>query len=184
MQWSEDQWAPLPQTPQSAEYCALAGVPQLITKKAQVFGDCMGVVKVANLPRKSQLSHKLLYAGAFRACGSLPGASLVEDVSWVKAHVLDKMTQADILNMAPEEFWKAQGNRGADTHAKKAVDCHQPFPEGAMEQIGTSLKELRILFQLMASVLRLWPKLPRGMLRVPAGARVPKAKVEKPPHRS
>ena len=174
-------WAPLPQTPQSAEYCAMAAVPQLITRKAQVFGDCMGVVKVANLPRRSQLSHKLLYAGAFRACGSLPGASLVDDVSWVKAHVLDKMSQAEIQDMDPMDFWKAQGNSGADTHAKMALDCHQSYPDGAMEEVASSLKELKIIFRLMASVLRLWPKLPRGMGRVPTGARIPRARVEKPP---
>jgi len=165
-------WDPLPQTPQAAEYCALASVPQVITGNAHVYGDCLGVVNLANAPIKSQLSPSLLYSGAFRAGMALASRIFIQKVDWVKAHVLDRMSAEAIGAMDPHDFWKACGNRAADLEAKEALSCHPVMPHDVMAMIDKTMGHLQISLQILSAVLRLWPKLPRGMARMPTGERV------------
>jgi len=165
-------WAPLPQTPQAAEYCGMAAVAQLITRIARVYGDCLGVVNLANAPARVQLSPKLLYSGAFRCNMSLPQLSFIESVEWVKAHVLDKMPLELRESMSPLELWKAAGNQVADREAKAALECHPTIPVESMRAVDKDVEMAKISLQVIAAVLRLWPKLPRGMARMPAGTRV------------
>ena len=165
-------WAPLPQTPQAAEFCALAAVAQVLTERARIYGDCWGVVKLANAPLRCQLSPKVLYAGAFRDMMSLPQAQLIDSVEWVKAHILDTLSE-DQMNELPEnDLWKAKGNQLADVAAKQALSCHPQLPKDIMDVVDKELNMAYIALQVMAAVLRLWPKLPRGMPRTPLGTKV------------
>jgi len=173
-------WAPLPQTPQASEYCALVAANQLVARRARVHGDCLGVVNGANAPQAKRLSHKLLYAGAFRACLMTEGPKHIEEVIWGRAHMLDKMAEEEIQKLSEEELWKCRGNAVADVEAKAAIVCHPSFDPEAMKEIDGMLKRADIVLRNLSAVLRLWPKLPRGMNRVPKGGQIGRKKIVRP----
>ena len=122
-------WAHLPQSPQAAEYCAMAAACELIGGDAIVFGDCANVIRDAQLPPEQALAPRKLYAGITRAAR---GAQFFAKTSVVKvpAHV----TETD--DMAGDELFRVRGNTAADTEAKAAYDCHAHAPVEVRKSIG------------------------------------------------
>jgi hypothetical protein len=98
--------------------------------------------------------------------------AMVSSVEWVKAHVMDRMSAEAIDLMEPLEKWKAISNGAADKEAKEALGCHPEFPDDMVKVIERELNHVQLSMQVISAVLRLWPRLPRGMLRLPTGDKV------------
>ena len=87
-------WAPIPQTPQSAEHCAYAAALQLADEHAIIVSDCKRVVAAAALPLSKRLSPNRFHAGMLRSALACDLKGCIKAI-WTKAHVLDSMDPAD-----------------------------------------------------------------------------------------
>ncbi len=116
---------PLPQTPQAAEYVALATVKQFARPltPVDVASDCANVVADANAGPVRALAPRKVYAGVVK--------EIIADTSWAKHAVVRKVpahqTPSAVPAGRPRE--DAVGNNLADALAKEAGKMHgQPSP--------------------------------------------------------
>ncbi len=153
-------WAHLPQSPQAAEYCALAAACELIGGEATIFGDCANVIRDAQLPPVQATAPRKLYAGITRVARAAPFFAKASVVK-VPAHV----TETD--DMEPDERFRVRGNTAADSEAKAAFQCHaHAFPE-VRKSIGRTVGEARHVIAVAAALLPLWSCLPKGLKKAP-----------------
>ena len=145
-------WRSLPQTPQAAEYVALAAAVQLITGKSKIFCDCKNVVNDAQDIRSGARNGKKQYAGILRDILKHEEKwKLVEGVTKVKAHQEIKSIQGE------EERRRAQGNDHADGSAKAAVKRH-PWQSRQGELIlEATLEKAKAIIRLVGEALPKWP---------------------------
>ena len=166
-------WAHLPQSPQAAEYCALAAACELIGGEATIFGDCANVIRDAQLPSGLAVAPRKLYAGIIRSARGAQGFGLSSVVK-VPAHV----TETD--DMPPDELFRVRGNTAADTEAKAAYHCHAHAPPEVRKGIGRTVSEALHVIAVAAALLPLWSGLPKGLQKAPKAE--PSAR--SPPHQT
>ncbi len=153
-------WAHLPQSPQVAEYRAMAAACELIGGEATVYGDCANVIRDAQLPSVQALAPRKMYAGITRAARDAQCFAQISAVK-VAAHV----TETD--DMAADELFRVRGNTAADTEAKAAHDCHARAPAEVRKSIGRTICEARHVVAVAAALLPLWSGLPKGLQKAP-----------------
>jgi hypothetical protein len=163
---------PLPQTPQAAEYGALALVKQCSHPAlgASVASDCANVVRdVGGKPRAALIGRRV-YAGVLR--------DALTDAAWLGRTQVRKVPAHINPTALPPGAARddAVGNDLADQLAKQAVAGH-PAPAPALVQdLEAALKRARIIVRAIGRVIQCFPPMPRErMLRPPRaveGARV------------
>ena len=107
-------WGPMPQTPQSGEFGALAMVGNNLSGPAQGFSDCKNVVEMFKLPVPDKFNFKRMYAGTM----ILAQSPWLESVSKVKAHV------ADDPSLSAFQKWEKFGNDEAGRAARAGNAAH------------------------------------------------------------
>ena len=97
------------------------------------------------------------------------GGRNLREVLWTKAHVREKLPK-EVFDALPEGAqWEARCNDAADEAAKMGRLVHeQPTSEQAAK-LERLVEDQKAVFLLAAAVLRLWPRLPSGLERFPAG---------------
>ncbi len=118
-------WSTLPQTPQAAEYAAMAAVVPLLRGPSKIYGDCQGVIDNMVKGLAGYLANKSKYGGVLLTTQKYQeGLNFIQEIIKVKAHQkLENIT-------CPSERWLAEGNDRADKAAKAAVGRHdQPAVE-------------------------------------------------------
>ncbi len=158
---------PMPQTPQAAEYGALALVNLYSHPEAgiTVASDCANVVRDACQPPRMALSGRRVYAGV------LKGA--LSDPSWVRRVQVRKVPAHVNPTSLPEGQQRddAVGNDLADKLANEARAGH-PKPTPAMEQeLEAALKRARLVVRAIAKVSQCFPPMPRDRMVRPPPAR-------------
>ncbi len=147
-------WATLPQSSQSAEHAAYAGVSHVLDDDAIIYGDCKTVLDMAKLPPCRRFDGRRKYAGVHLSMRKHPEglARMVQTVK-VKAH-------QTISNIEDEdERWRAIGNDLADKAAKQARLRHpQPSPELAA-QISFWERRAPYVVEAVATAMPLFPPL-------------------------
>ena len=144
-------WAPLPQSPQSAEYLAISATAGNMMDSIALFPDCMNVVKDFNRPFQEQLSAKRRYAGLMKEAQGHENWCKAAEATWQKAHL-----QLDSLQ--GEELIRAIGNDEADRSAKQAArESHPPIPEALDEQARRQDGWAKAFCKVASAVLRRFP---------------------------
>ncbi len=156
---------PLPQTPQAAEYTALALVGQFRRVGAQtnVASDCANVVDDANAGPARALAPRRAYAGLMKETISSPTWNSQVLVRKVPAHV-------DASALPPgDRRDDAIGNNYADELAKEAQSMHpQPAP-ALVTELEAQLKRAKAVIRVIAKVTQCFPRMPKGRIpRKPA----------------
>ncbi len=159
--------APLPQTPQAAEYAVLALANRFAhpTAATDIASDCANVVRAYNGPAREAVAHRRPYGGIMR--------EVLGDEAWrrrttvrkVKAH-LNPDAVAD-----PTERRDAEDNGAVDVAAKEAVTMHpQPTPSQVTD-LEAALKRSRLVVRTIAKVTQVFPPMPADRMRRPPRAR-------------
>eukprot|EP00972_Heterocapsa_arctica_P084700 12474858-Heterocapsa_arctica.AAC.1 len=73
-------WNTLPQTPQAAEFVALAVAAELAQGPSIVYDDCSNVVREFHKPLNLRLAGKRPYAGIMKFMLQWPGYHLISNV--------------------------------------------------------------------------------------------------------
>ncbi len=153
-------WATLPQTSQSAEHAAYAGVSHVLEDDATVYGDCKAVVDMACLPPERRFDGRRKYAGVHLSMRKFPtGLAHITKVTKVKAHQCIDGIKDD------NERWRAIGNDLADKAAKAAVLRH-PRPSAELAaQIAFWEKRAPHVVRAVATAMPLFPPLAGKLTR-------------------
>ncbi len=160
----------LHQTPQAAEYGAFALVLHLMAGQAQVYGDCMSVVRDSERKAVAVLRRAGVNAGIVRAAlTDLPNWRLMGAIKKVKAH-----QNAATMPEGREKIL-AIGNGLADEAAKQAAAMH-PQPAPAQESLlQARLARAPLILKTVAHTMEIFPRLQAAALgnaaaRLRAGA--------------
>jgi hypothetical protein len=151
----------LPQTPQAAEYSAVAALSFLATNSVDVWSDCLGVVKAWNSGSSLWQRRKDVYAGTiaetcFRRPGVRTNVSKICSLQWVKAH----QSMKGLADMPAELRSRACGNDHADKAANVARELLQPKADKAFAKDQAVLAQTALtVSKLIATVLPLWPRI-------------------------
>ncbi len=151
---------PLPQTPQAAEYVALAVVKQFAKQHAQadVASDCANVVADANAGGGRALAHKKVYAGIMK--------EILSDPSWNRMVTVRKVPAHLNPSTLPEGRGRddAIGNNHADELAKEGRNLHdQPTPT-LVTELEAQLKRAKAVIRVIAKVTQCFPPPPKGKM--------------------
>ncbi len=158
---------PLPQTPQAAEYVALAVARNYAdtSRSIDVASDCANVVQDAGATAARAVSARRAYAAINK--------ENLADLQWRAAAVVRKVPahvnpQSVPGGPARED---AMGNQMADEAAKEAVLQH-PQPTKVMkDDLEAKLKRARIIIRTIAKVTQAFPPMPRERMLRPPRAR-------------
>ncbi len=156
--------SPLPQTPQAAEYAALAVVRQFADKTAaiEVASDCANVVADAG-PVTARATR------AARAYAAFNKENLA-DVQWRAVSTVRKVPAHVNPQTLPDGPARddAIGNQMADEAAKQAVLLH-PQPAPAMvKDLEAKLWRAKLVVRTIARVTQVYPPMPKDrMVRPP-----------------
>ena len=145
-------WRSLPQTPQAAEYVALAAATQMVTGRSKIFCDCKNVVDDAQDLRGGARNGKKQHAGILRDILKYEANwKKIEEVAKVKAH-------QDISTIKEErERRRAIGNDHADASAKAALGRHPAQSRQEELILEAMVKKAKVITKLVAEVLPKWP---------------------------
>ena len=140
----------LPQTPQSAEFCAYVAATELLIGPGTLHGDCSNVVRAANLPKLQALSWRRPHAAIFKSIYKYEGRRHVQGVTKVKAHVAEESVADPVLKR------HAKGNNAAVEAANRGRLEHPVFSynDGS---VGAYSRKLRSVALTIANTCRLWP---------------------------
>ena len=177
-------WSSLLQTAQAAECAGCVAALEFVNAPAVGYGDCRNVVLDALRPAAEQLNPRKRYAGVLRAALSLQGRQLVRDVVWTRDHAREKLSSSAIAALSPQLRWEAGMNERADDAADWGRGRPPSAAASVRDPVDFLVGELRGLYRYAAGVLRLWPRLPGNLTRLPAGpTAAPRArKVVQRPH--
>ncbi len=165
-------WNTLPQTSQSAEYAAYAGLPQVVVADAVAYGDCKGVLDLAAREPATRYSASRKYAGVLLSMLKYPdGVDKIKGTVKVKAHqCIDGIEDQ-------RERWMAIGNDLADAAAKEAVKRHPQPSKEVVAQIQFWEKRAPLVVRAVATAMAEFSPLggttssarpcPRGAVPVP-----------------
>ncbi len=152
-----------PQTPQAAEYIALALTRQSTdtTRASNVASDCANVVADTTVRRMTAIRAGRTYAAINR--------ENLADTAWVRSAVVRKVPAHVNPYSVPEgpQREDAIGNGKADTAAKQAVDIHDQPPPAVAKLLEAQLRKARIVVRTIATVTQLFPPMPKERLQRP-----------------
>ncbi len=151
---------PLPQTPQAAEYVALAVVKQFRKNEARVdvASDCANVVIDANREPARALAPSRKYAGVMK--------EVISDPAWTRSSIVRKVPAHVEPTSMPEGPAKddAVGNNLADVLAKQALQLHdQPAP-ALVTDLEAKLRRAKAIIRVVAKVTQVFPAIPKGKI--------------------
>ncbi len=167
VQWSRDKpagWVirtpvprPLPQTPQAAEYVALAVTRQFadVDRKIDVASDCANVVVDAGPLTGRATSANRVHAAINK--------ENLADLRWREAATVRKVPAHvnPLAVPAGRARDDAVGNQKADEAAKQAVLLHpQPAPT-LVNDLEAKLKRARLVVRTIARVTQVFPPVPK-----------------------
>ncbi len=162
-------WAPLPQTPQAAEYLAPVAPMANIGCRSAVVSDCLNVVRDFGRLRTAAFSGNRKYAGLLKHVLGAEAGKAVE-VTKIRAH-------RQVTSIPPgAEREDAIGNAAVDRAAKEAVKLH-PQPSPAQErELEAACRRAALVIRTIGATMAVFPPMPRDrMTRHPAnrsGARI------------
>ena len=143
--------APLPQTPQAAEYAAITYIAPIMQGEINIFPDCMNVVRDFNRPFTEQTNGKRRYAGLLKGAQQHEAWVEAAEAKWQKAHL-------NLNSLRGEEYRRAKGNDEADKAAKLAAKgLHAHFGDDVDESARKLDKQATATCRVAAAVLRLFP---------------------------
>jgi hypothetical protein len=150
--------APLPQTPQAAEFMVVALVQQMAAqgRTIDLALDCLNVVRDLNSPFSVAAGARRMQAGISRLA--------LTDGNWKRQVTVRKVKAHVDPAKAPTEDARqdAIGNNWADREAKAAAAMHpQPSP-ALVGELEAALKRAKIVVQTIAKVTQIFPPSPRN----------------------
>ncbi len=152
-----------PQTPQSAEYIALALTRQATdtTRPSDVASDCANVVNDATVRRRAATKAGRKYAAINR--------ENLADTAWVRSAVVRKVPAHVNPTAVPEGPRRedAVGNDKADTAAKQAVMLHAQAPPAMSTMLEAQLRRARLVVRTIAVVTQKFPPMPKERMTRP-----------------
>ncbi len=151
-------WAPLPQSPQAAEYLAPIAPLRHIACATTMVSDCLNVVRDFGRRSRAATSAKVRYAGLLKhVLGADPKG--VVKVEKIKAH-------RHVASLPPgDEREDAIGNAAADRAAKEAVKLH-PQPTPAQENdLAAASKRAALVIRTIGTTMALFPPLPKERMQ-------------------
>ena len=158
-------WRPFPQTPQAAEFIAMAVCAQAVQQRTLVYADCWNVIAAANELRKSSgpapNRKALAYDGALRFGFEESWAqeeAFIEEVRWQKAHC-----DVNEAGISEEERKHRQGNDEADAEAKKAAQQERDRFKDTVDL--DPFRAAQLIWKLMKATLCKWPPPTRNLER-------------------
>ncbi len=167
----------LPQTSQCSEYLGMAMVFASIQRAAQVFGDCLNVVRAINGVARRALDARSKYAGIVLTTHADPGRRrLAQSVTWTKAH------RAARDDDPPEVARDIRGNAAADAAAKEAAQLHPSAGIDVDATITFYEKRAPHVVAAVVAAMELFPRVARNMGRVPRPADENQAREKKRHH--
>ena len=144
--------APLPQSPQAAEYVAVTAVAGAVTPGLALYPDCANVVRDFNRPLSEQINGKKRYAGLLKAAQRHSGWYEAAAATWQKAHL-------DMGGLHGVELLRARGNGAADRSAKQAAtEGHAEVPVALDRKARWQVAAAEATLKVAAAVLRLFPQ--------------------------
>ena len=157
--------APLPQSPQAAEFAALATAIQLLDGEATIYSDCKNVVDQFGVGLPAAIQAKRPYAGVMRDLCRWPmQMRSVNGVVKVKAHQeIDKLTDPGLKRLA-------RGNDAADKHAKMALNLHPPQEQQVEQEIEFRMKRAKLICEATAKAMAMFPPVGERMQKIRAGS--------------
>ena len=151
---------PFPQTPQAAEFAALAGVAPYLHGEAVLRPDCLGVVNAIGLPEWKQDSPARRYAGVLK--------EVRRHRSWRQGDVIWQKAHQSLNDLQGEELRLAKGNDLADKAAKEAARRCRPEVDAKLDEKARRLAKLaEATRRVAAAVLKTFPTDQRKAERVP-----------------
>ncbi len=143
-------WAPLPQTPQAAEYLAPVAPMANIGCRSTVVSDCLNVVRDFGRLRAAALSGSRKYAGLLKHVLGAEAGKAVE-VTKVRAH-------RHVASIPPgAEREDAIGNAAVDRAAKEAVKLH-PQPSPAQErELEAACRRAALVIRTVGAAMAVFP---------------------------
>ncbi len=157
--------APLPQTPQAAEFVAYAMAHRFMMGPCVIYSDCKNVVDSAIRGRPSMLDPCRTYAGVMRdTLKNVAQRRHLEGIFKVKAH-----QSIGAMADGPEKQ-HAQGNAMADDNAKAAVGMHPEATNAQGMAIGFYLARATLVARVTGKAMALFPPMGPRLEKVRAGA--------------
>jgi hypothetical protein len=147
-------WNTLPQSSQSSEYAAYAGLSHILNAETVAYGDCQGVLDRAALNIDRRYDGRRMYSGVLLSMQKHPsGLACISRTVKVRAHQCVDGIADD------HERWMAKGNQLADQAAKAARARHpQPTKEVAA-QIQFWERRAQHVVEAVATAMALFPPL-------------------------
>ncbi len=159
-------WNTLPQTSQSAEFAAFAGVSQVIDGDSIVHGDCRGVLDLAACGVPPRFDGRRKYAGVLLSMQKCPaGLARITSTVKVKAHQnIDAIVDERQRRLAI-------GNNLADAAAKAARARHPQPSEEVQSLIAYWEKRAPLVVQAVATAMPMFSPLGGKLGRRPKAVR-------------
>ncbi len=148
----------LPQTAQAAEHLAPVVAIRCTTRQADMFGDCLGVVKALSAPGGTANFARKRYGGLLLDTASNPERrGLCSSFTWVKAHKAEDSARDD------EERLHIRGNALADKGAAEAVGQHPQFGNETKALVEFYEKRAGLVIEAVGTAMSLFPPAPGDM---------------------
>ncbi len=151
-------WAPLPQTPQAAEYLAPVAPLKHVASHTVIVSDCLNVVRDFGRRERAAASARTRYAGLLK---HVLGMEVKEAVVVVKTKA-----HRNVASVPPGlEREDAIGNAAADRAAKEAVRLH-PQPTPAQEgDLAAACRRAAIAIRTIGATMAVFPPLPKDRMQ-------------------
>ncbi len=162
--------APLPQTPQAAEFIGFMLGFRMLVEDATVYSDCKNVVDTVRSGFPLAMHAKRTYAGLLRDMLKWPQQRKhLMQVSKVKAH-------QDVGLLTDEgERTLAEGNAAADLHAKRATELHPGLPQSSADEVAYWEARAELVAVTTARAMAMFPPMGRRLVKVRPGSIRPRA---------
>ncbi len=164
-------YAPLPQSPQAAEFLAGAFAHSATDANAadgsRIGTDCSNVCNTINAGIPHMMSRRQMYAGLLKEVWADSGRMRATTIFKVKAHQIDDGVEAVPAGAEREH---AIGNAEADNAAKEGLRHHPVADKITLDGIDNEYKRARLIARTIATVMETFPPMPKDkrMQRMPA----------------
>ncbi len=148
----------LPQTSQVAEHLAAVLAIRCLAREAEMFGDCLGVVKALNDAGAPASFAKKRYGGLLLDTARDPARrALCRSLRWVKSHRCESATDS------VEERIHIKGNNLADKGAAEAVAQHPALGTELRTAVDFWEKRASLVIKAVGAAMAAFPPAPGDM---------------------
>ena len=141
-----------PQTLQAAEFAAAVAAAELAGAGAELFSDCLGVVRCMAGNAQSQLQPQRRWAGAYLLAHAFSTAKKM----LAKTHKVPAHTEEHEGEDLPTRL-RRLANSWADELAKQAVLLHDPMDDALAIHMRRVWRDAQTACVVLAKSTRLWP---------------------------